>query len=1378
MVTSLTNAVAVGSGITTTVSSVLRTNTGVTQSLLSGNGNEYNIHAPWSDGNTYFDVSDAGTGRVSGALTWTSLSTGTFLRNGAIAEVYKNGINSLNSNSRNTSFIFSNSNIGLFSYGNNHYTQGVVPELLFFSTALSSSDRVAIENDQICYFGVQPTITLSSSPAVPANAASASIPYTATTLSPITYSITWDAASLAAGFTNVIDATLPASPITVTLPGTTTPGAIYAGTLTVKNACGTASVAYPISVNILNPILGTTQTAQGAYSIRKVSSTYNGPAIQVRRSSDNSTQDIGFTAGGDLDQAALLSFVGSGNGFITIWYDQSGNAVNMVQATAIRQPRIVNAGVLDTKNARPGLKHFASNQQFLTVGTGYLTTNNWTINSVQSLDGGVNQRMLSGTPNWLLGFWGGNESSFYFQAGSGATLGSGFPATTAVQVYTAVGQGASNAGVFRNGVNISAQGGGVASNAPTSLFTSSNQGGSEFSDGTTQELIVFNSSLSASDRQTIETSQFCYYSIPPTITITAIPAVPANSSSAVLAYTATSINPITYSITWDAAALAAGFTNVVDAALPASPISVTMPATTNPGSIFNGTLTVKTACGIVSANYPISISILNPILGTGVTAVNAYSVRKVNSSYAGFALQVRRSSDNTTQDIGFTASGDLDETALLAFVGSGSGFVTTWYDQSGNGRNITSSTTFRQPAIVNAGVVNLRNARPSLVFDGADDQLLFSAFPTTGFTGFSANMLCSWTTVGNAVSNIQAMLDNNHSGTGFVFQDRPDLTNKPLNVGYSGVGASDVITTGDGNLRVLSMVVGATTLSGFRDGFNYQTSARSGAFLHNNILSIGAWANGPSRFLNGAIPEVLIFPSALSTADRQTIESNQLCYYSVPPTISLGQVAAVPENSATASLPYTTTTSNPNTYSITWDAVALAAGFTNVVDAALSAGNIALTLPAVTTAGSIYNGTLTVKNACGITSINYPISIPILNPILGTGITAVNAYSVRKLNPNYAGFALRVRRSGDDATQDIGFTASGDLDQVALLAFVGSENGFISTWYDQSGNGRNITSSSISRQPAIVSGGVVNLRNARPSLVFDGVDDQLLFSAFPTTGFTGFSANMLCNWTTIGSAVSNIQALLDNNHSGTGFIFQDRPDLTNKPLTMGYTGGGPSDVITTGDGNLRVLSMVVNSTSNAGFRDGLNFQTVSRSGAFLHNNILSIGAWANGPSRYLNGAIPEVLIFPSALSTTDRQTIENNQFCYYSLPPTIALGQATSVPANTASVSLPYTITTANPVTYSITWDAAAFTAGFTNVVDAALPASPITIALPTTTPFGGVYNGILTVKSSCGVVSTNYPIVIRTLSPILGTTQTAQAAYALRKVAATYNGPAIRVRR
>jgi hypothetical protein len=103
-------------------------------------------------------------------------------------------------------------------------------------------------------------------------------------------------------------------------------------------------------------------------------------------------------------------------------------------------------------------------------------------------------------------------------------------------------------------------------------------------------------------------------------------------------------------------------------------------------------------------------------------AAAAYSVRKLRNAYTGNAIRVRRSSDNAEQDIGFS-SGNLDTTALTTFCSGTNGFVTTWYDQSGNARNAVQTTAVNQPQIVSGGNVILENAKPCLKFDGSDDTL-------------------------------------------------------------------------------------------------------------------------------------------------------------------------------------------------------------------------------------------------------------------------------------------------------------------------------------------------------------------------------------------------------------------------------------------------------------------------------------------------------------------------------------------------------------------------------------------------------------------------------------------------------------------------------
>jgi hypothetical protein len=89
-----------------------------------------------------------------------------------------------------------------------------------------------------------------------------------------------------------------------------------------------------------------------------------------------------------------------------------------------------------------------------------------------------------------------------------------------------------------------------------------------------------------------------------------------------------------------------------------------------------------------------------------------FSVIKLIPGYTGYCMKVRRSSDNTTQDIGFV-DGVLDTASLLTFVGGNNGFVDTWYDQCGS-RNATQSNPANQFQIVNAGTVNTLNEKPSV----------------------------------------------------------------------------------------------------------------------------------------------------------------------------------------------------------------------------------------------------------------------------------------------------------------------------------------------------------------------------------------------------------------------------------------------------------------------------------------------------------------------------------------------------------------------------------------------------------------------------------------------------------------------------------------
>ena len=96
-----------------------------------------------------------------------------------------------------------------------------------------------------------------------------------------------------------------------------------------------------------------------------------------------------------------------------------------------------------------------------------------------------------------------------------------------------------------------------------------------------------------------------------------------------------------------------------------------------------------------------------------VSPACAYSLRLLKKSYTGPLINVRRSSDNASRDIYYDALGNLDTADLLAFVGAGSGYVTTWYDQSESRNNATQGTAANQPQLVASGVPSLGLTFPS-----------------------------------------------------------------------------------------------------------------------------------------------------------------------------------------------------------------------------------------------------------------------------------------------------------------------------------------------------------------------------------------------------------------------------------------------------------------------------------------------------------------------------------------------------------------------------------------------------------------------------------------------------------------------------------------
>jgi hypothetical protein len=192
-----------------------------------------------------------------------------------------------------------------------------------------------------------------------------------------------------------------------TVSGLATP----TNTLTVADVL-TASVTGAATVtsatlDVVAPLLlDLYPNAAAAYSLRKLRTAYTGNAIRVRRSSDNTEQNIGFTALNVLDEAALTTFCGSGNGFVTIWYDQSGNAKNAEQSTASNQPQIVSSGSVIKVNNTTSIEFPGTHKLIISNST---STFNFLHNGTESTVILLAKRNNDNDLKWFLGNTAGSE---------------------------------------------------------------------------------------------------------------------------------------------------------------------------------------------------------------------------------------------------------------------------------------------------------------------------------------------------------------------------------------------------------------------------------------------------------------------------------------------------------------------------------------------------------------------------------------------------------------------------------------------------------------------------------------------------------------------------------------------------------------------------------------------------------------------------------------------------------------------------------------------------------------------------------------------------------------------------------------------------------
>ena len=292
---------------------------------------------------------------------------------------------------------------------------------------------------------------------------------------------------------------------------------------------------------------------------------------------------------------------------------------------------------------------------------------------------------------------------------------------------------------------------------------------------------------------------------------------------------------------------------------------------------------------------------------TSSTPANiAFSLRQLSSTYVGPLVRIKVGTsfydvypDTNTKNFSLSSKisavittfndpiSVASTNTLSTIITSGitNATVSIWYDQSGNGVNVLTSSSLG-PKIINQGSILLMYGKPTVYFAGAisNSVPLVSSATVNYNSQQTATINAVAQNIGSA-SNISGIYSTGLSG-GWGLNYDPTasapgywLDGSGCNQAFSGAtSTTPKIITGFVNKTTNSSII-------------YENSVLKGTktmtcTIDNGIadkICIGVRAeNGGTRKFDGNISEVILFPSILSNSNQTLLESNQNTTYFSP----------------------------------------------------------------------------------------------------------------------------------------------------------------------------------------------------------------------------------------------------------------------------------------------------------------------------------------------------------------------------------------------------------------------------------------------------------------------------------------------------------------
>jgi len=321
---------------------------------------------------------------------------------------------------------------------------------------------------------------------------------------------------------------------------------------------------------------------------------------------------------------------------------------------------------------------------------------------------------------------------------------------------------------------------------------------------------------------------------------------------------------------------------------------------------------------------------LDKITGlSSTTASVAYSLRQLSTSYTGPLVRIKVGSSfydvypdasNTKFSLSskisvaigtYNAAVSVASANALSTIISGStdATVAIWYDQSGNAVHVLSNTSIAK--IITAGSINTLYGQPTVYFSGNNGESLLTSSTTVDYSALSG------ATVNAVVQNVATT-----SPVGGIFGAAKAIAQPGYNISYGGTG-SGYLSDGAGceyktsftstSPQLVTNIFTNTTTNQSTTYINGVLKTNSGSTCNlthtsgSKIYIGSARGYGPFSF-NGNISEAILFPSQLSDAVRNPLETNQTqTYFGPAVTIASSASGAI---CAGTSVTFTATTYN------------------------------------------------------------------------------------------------------------------------------------------------------------------------------------------------------------------------------------------------------------------------------------------------------------------------------------------------------------------------------------------------------------------------------------------------------------------------------------